>query len=153
MSEVTTEITGYDSRAAGDGTIHTFTTADGKKYKTWKDDIANEAKTFLNAGLVTISYEVQQNNRNGRVYTDSYINSVVAAGSGGSSAVAGAAPGAAVVFSGAQDRLKALELVIAMTGGDVVAEDPGKAIALADALLEWADTGESPFAGGGEEDE
>ena len=153
MSEVTTEITGYESRAAGDGTIHTFTTADGKKYKTWKDDIANEAKTYLNQGLVTISYDVQQNNRNGRVYTDSYINSVaVAGGAGGSSAVAGAAQGAAVAYSGVQDRLKALELVIAMTGGDIVAEDPGKAIALAEALLEWADTGESPFAvGDGEE--
>lgn len=145
MSEATTEITGYESRSVQNGTLHTFTTADGKKYKTFKDDIADDAKTFLNAGLVTIEYNVEQNNRNGRVYTDSYLNGVRAVGSTNGNAPSEVL-GAQVFTSPAADRLKALELVVAIAGGKEVSGDLNKAITLAEAILEWADTGESPFA-------
>ena len=80
MSEVTTEITGYESKAAGSGTIHKFSGADGKTYQTWKDDIADQAKPFLNAGPVVISFTAQQSNKNGRVFTDLYLDGVAAAG-------------------------------------------------------------------------
>lgn len=144
MPSLRTTLTDYESRSAGDGVIHKFKTSDGKKFQTWKQEIADDAKPYVDSGEeVVIDYESKENNRSGRVYTDNYINGVEPA-DGASAPVA--STGDSVAYSGAQDRLAALSIVISVVGAEEVSEDFDKAFALADSILEWADTGDSPFA-------
>jgi hypothetical protein len=79
MPETITTLTGFEakpgSNAQGAYVLNIFTDAEGKKFKTFDDDIADEAKKLIGP-LVVLEFDVRSQNRNGRTFTDNFIQSI-----------------------------------------------------------------------------
>lgn len=79
MPETITRLTGFEakpgSNANGAYTLHIFTDVEGKKFKTFQDDVADKAKQLVGPEVV-LDFEVKQQSRNGRVYTDNFLNGI-----------------------------------------------------------------------------
>ena len=79
MTQIIAQIVGHTAKPAGTGIVHEFNLSDGKVLKTWKQDIADQAVPFVGGESVTIDMETVTQNKNGRVFTDNYINGVLGA--------------------------------------------------------------------------
>lgn len=146
MPETITTLTGFEvkpgSNDSGTWTLTVFKDAEGKSFKTFDDDTADTAKALVGK-LSVVEFTVKQQNRNGRVFTDNFIDAIrdaaeVSTSTNGASAsdVAAVSPAATKIlaFKAAVDLLSA---VPEQFGEKVGFVDITK---VADAIYTWAST-------------
>lgn len=139
MAEVITVLTGFSikpgSNAQGSYTLTKFDADDGKKYQTFDDDIAAQAKALIGT-QVRITFEVQSRTNQGRTFTNNVISEVAEASA---SAPAAASSGGARGLT-ANGKVSAFRAAVE-AAGLVKIKDPSftDIIRIAESITAWAE--------------
>lgn len=142
MPETITTLTGFEakpgSNAQGAYVLNIFTDAEGKKFKTFDDDIAAQAKELIGP-LVVLEFDVRSQNRNGRTFTDNFIQSIKDASEVSTDGQAG---GDVAAVSPVAAKILAFRASIDLLGTmpEAFGESPGfvDIAKVADAIYDWA---------------
>lgn len=143
MPETITTLTGFEvkpgSNAQGAYVLTIFTDAEGKKFKTFDDDVAAQAREMVGR-LSLVEFDVRTQNRNGRTFTDNFLeavkdaNEVSTSGAGAGGDVAAVSPVAAKILA----FRASIDLLVAMP--EAFGDTPNFVgiSKVADAIYDWA---------------
>jgi hypothetical protein len=150
MPETITTLTGFEvkpgSNDSGAYVLTIFTDAEGKKFKTFDDDIAGQAREMVGR-LALVDFDVRSQNRNGRTYTDNFINAVKDANEVSTSGANGAGGDVAAVSPVASKILAfraSIDLMVAMPEAFGDAPNFVGIAKVADAIYDWASRPAAP---------
>ena len=142
MPETITTLTGFEvkpgSNAQGAYVLTIFTDSEGKKFKTFDDDVAAQAREMVGR-LALVEFDVRTQNRNGRTFTDNFLEAVkdaneVSSTSVGGGDVAAVSPVAAKILA----FRASIDLLVAMP--EAFGDSPNFVgiSKVADAIYDWA---------------
>lgn len=153
MPETVTTFNTVEKKAGsndnGPYTLHTFTDVEGKKFKTFKDDVAEKAERLMGSA-VAIEFTVKSRQWDGRTLVDNMIDAVRGEGEMTSSAN-GAGPSAAAPASPVANRIFAFKAAVDLLGTtpEMFGEDTPNFVGItkvADAIFDWASRSEDKAA-------